>query len=61
MAKYRFFSLKLHEENDRVIISRLDDQENKQDYIKRLIRADAVMADALAVLNASSEEDVENG
>lgn len=61
MAKYRFFSLKLHEENDRDIISRLDEQENKQDYIKRLIRADVVMVDVLAVLNASSEEDEENG
>lgn len=32
--------LKLHQINDRDIIERLDEQKNKQGYIKRLIRED---------------------
>lgn len=33
--------LKLHQVNDKDIIERLDEQKNKQGYIKRLIREDA--------------------
>lgn len=32
--------LKLHQVNDQDIIERLDEQKNKQGYIKRLIRED---------------------
>lgn len=32
--------LKLHQVNDKDIIERLNDQKNKQGYIKRLIRED---------------------
>lgn len=32
--------LKLHQVNDKDIIERLDEQKNKQGYIKRLIRED---------------------
>lgn len=39
-ANMRHYSIKLHKVNDADIIERLDAVENKQDYIKILIRKD---------------------
>lgn len=40
---YKGVYLKLNKEEDKDVIDRLDDQTNKQGYIKRLIRDDIVM------------------
>ena len=39
--KFKGIYLKLNQVNDKDIIDRLDKQDNKQGYIKELIRADA--------------------
>ena len=41
--KYKGVYLKLNKEDDADVIDRLDDQKNKQGYIKGLIRNDIVL------------------
>ena len=41
--EYKGVYLKLNKTDDKDVIDRLDDQENKQGYIKRLIRDDIVL------------------
>lgn len=40
---YKGYYLKLNKTDDKDVIKRLDDQENKQGYIKSLIRDDIVL------------------
>lgn len=55
MGKYRI-NIKYNTEKDADVIQRLEAQENMQDYIRRLIRAD-IAADHLLGL----QEDIEDG
>lgn len=56
-AEFKGLYLKLNTVNDKDIISRLDQQENKQGYIKDLIRVDA----SLDGLRHAFREDDEGG
>ena len=51
--------LKLHQVNDKDIIERLDEQKNKQGYIKRLIREDVAFENFAS--EAFKKEGDENG